>query len=489
MAIKQMLARLFGAKTQQRGFAGAQLNRLTASWSATSDTIDNELRTDLDALRSRSRTLENNNDYARNYLDMVETNLIGDHAPRLVPLVDNAPGNPDTLARRAIAESFAEWSKPGNCEISGAYSFTALCQNIARGTARDGEFLMREITGAAAGNKWGYTLQVLDVDRIATWKHRLAGTDQNAIVAGVEVDQYGRPVAYWFNTGPLNASTRQAERVLAGGVIHRFKVTRAEQKRGIPWMHASMVSMHYAGEFALSALMAAKHGADHLGYFVTPDGEPPALGGEEDEQGNKITTSAPGTWDTLPHGVDVRTVDSKYPNEVFGPFLKTANQRMAAGLPGANYPELCNDYEAVNFSSIRAAVINSRDEWKKLHKWFAESWLEPIFAGWLRWSLINGAITLPNGSPLPLAKADKFKAHAWQFRGWSWVDPLKDIETAKQALELKLTSRSRIAAEMGRDLEDVFDELQKEDKLADQYQITLAAPTSTQPAKPEDKAE
>lgn len=485
--IRRLLSNIFGSK-QKRGFTGAQLNRLTASWSAVSEKIDDELRTDLDALRSRSRTLENNNDYARNYLDMVETNMIGPEAPRLVSLADNAPGNPDTLARRAIAESFAEWSKPENCEVTGQYSFAAVCQNIARGTARDGEFLLRTIIGSAAGNRWNFALQILDVDRLATWKNQLGGQGQNAIVAGVEVNAVGRPVAYWFNTGPLSASGRQAERVLADGVLHRFKITRPEQKRGIPWMHASMVSMHYAGEFALSALMAAKHGADHLGYFVTPDGEPPTLSGEEDEQGNKITTSAPGTWDTLPHGVDVRTVDSKYPNEVFGPFLKTANQRMAAGLPGANYPELCNDYEAVNFSSIRAAVINSRDEWKKLHKWFAGAWLEPIFGKWLEMSMLSGAILMPNGSALPAAKLAKFRPHAWQFRGWSWVDPLKDIQTARESLDLKLTSRSRIAAEMGRDLEEVFDELQKEEALADTYEISLTTAPSA-PADPKEPTE
>ena len=75
-----------------------------------------------------------------------------------------------------------------------------------------------------------------------------------------------------------------------------------------------------------------------------------------------------------------------------------------------------------------------------------------------------------------MAKMDKFSAHAWQFRGWSWVDPLKDIQTAKEGIDLKITSRTRIAAEMGRDIEDVFDELQQEEKLAAKYGQSLAPP-------------
>lgn len=476
---KMQAAREARSRQQQaaifsRSFAAAQLNRLTSSWRATAERIDDEIRTDLDALRARSRALENNNDYARNYLDIVETNLIGEQAPRLVPLIDNAPGSPDLGARAAVAKGWAEWCGRGVCEVTGNYAFDDLCQAVSRGLARDGEVLVEFIRGPDAGNRFGFAVRLLDVARIATWKHRPPSAGENAICSGVEVNAQGRAVGYWLNDSAQEA--RRAVRVEASTLLHRFVIQRAEQKRGIPWMHASMLSMHYAGEFALSALMAAKHGADHLGFFVTPDGSPPPVGEPTaDEAGSRIATSAPGTWDTLPDGVDVKTVDSKYPNEVFGPFLKTANQRMASGLPGASYPELCNDYEAVNFSSIRAAILSARDEWRKRQRWFASAILDPIFDEWLRLSLLSGALLLDNGSALPLAKLPKFKAHGWRFRGWAWVDPVKDMEAARAAYELGITSLSRIASDMGRDIEDVFDERQSESALADRYGVTLNA--------------
>lgn len=468
-----------------RSFAAAKLNRLTNSWRLTAERIDDEIRNDLDALRSRSRTLENDNDFAKRYLELVETNIIGESAPRLVSLADNAPGSPDTGARRAIARSWAEWGQPGVCEVSGQYSWAGLCQAIVRCTARDGEALVFVRRGADAGNKWGFALQLLDVDRLATWLNRPASSGQNAIASGVEVGATGRPVAYHFNPGPMSAaSARTAERVDANTVLHRFIAHRPEQRRGVPWCHASMLSMYYAGEFALSALLAAKHGADHLGFFVTPDGEPPAIGdASPDEDGARIATSVAGTWDTLPAGVDVRNVDSKYPNEVFAPFLKAAYQRMSSGLPGASYPELCNDYESVNFSSIRAAILSGRDEWRKKHQWFASAWLDPIFADWLRLSLAGGVILLDNGAPLPAAKSAKFSAHTWQFRGWAWVDPLKDMQAAREALDLRLTSRTRLASEAGTDIEDIFDEQQTEIALASKYGIDLA-PAPAPPPMP-----
>lgn len=479
MGIGSRIARLFrGPQPARRQFAAAQLNRLTDSWRATQEKINDELRNDLDALRARARGLEHNNDYAAHYLEMVETNIIGDSPPRLVSTVENAPGKSDEGARAAIEAAWEDWGRAGVCEVSGKYSWLELCWAIVRGTARDGEFVLRPLRGSAAGNAYHYALQVIDVDRLATWMHRDPQPGINGIAAGVERDAYGRAVAYHFATSDRNS--RQVERVGAAEVLHKFIIRRADQARGIPWMSSAMLSMHYAGEFALSALIAAKHGADHIGFFTTPEGEP-ALVGDEQKDGSQIVTSAPGTFDTLPAGADFKQIDSKYPNEVFGPFIKSANQRMAAGLPGASYPELCNDYEAVNFSSIRAAVLASRDQWRKMHRWFALAWLEPIFADWLRFALANGAIRLANGSPLPIAKADKFKAHQWQFRGWSWVDPLKDAQAARQALNLKLTSRSRLAAEAGRDFEEVLAEHARDEAAAARWRINLTTPDKPAP--------
>ena len=85
-------------------------------------------------------------------------------------------------------------------------------------------------------------------------------------------------------------------------LIHAFKVERAEQVRGIPWMAPGMLSLHHLGGFGLSALLAAEHGANHYGFFITPDGGP-AIGGVDATSQETIMTSQPGTYDTLPAGV------------------------------------------------------------------------------------------------------------------------------------------------------------------------------------------
>ena len=446
----------------QRSFNAARVDRLTESWLTVQGQIREELRSDLDALRTRARDAELNNDFMRRFLELAETNIIGDQGPQLISTASDGR-TPDQLASDAIEAGFTDWSCAGICEVSGQLSFLDLCNSIIRGTARDGECLVQEILGADAGNAYGYALRVIDVARIATWHNREASPGQAAIRCGVELSAVGAPVAIWITESPVH---RAATRVPIDTLIHRYRHQFAEQPRGIPWAHAALLSMHFAGEFALSALVAAKAGADNLGFFVSPDGAPPPIGDPDgaDPAGPRIATSASGTWDTLPAGYDVKVPESKYPNEVFDPFIKSAHRRMAAGL-NVSYPTLCNDYADLNYNSIRATQQDDRDQWRKYQAWFKGAWLDRIFSRWLRMALAAGALTMPNGSALPAGKIGKFSARQWQFRGWESNDPLKDIAAFEKERALGVNSSTAYARARGRDVETIATEQQAEEAL------------------------
>lgn len=475
----------------QRLFAGAQLSRLTDSWRATLRAINDELKGDIDRLIARARELEANNDYVARYLNMVERHVVGPRGIRLQARVENAPGVPDDLANTAIEAGWKAWGRYGVGDITGHMSWDDLCRALMRGLARDGEFCVQEIRGRAARNKFGYALRVIDVASIATWMHRTAADGRNAIVMGVEIDADGREVALWFNRA-YDPARRTADRIPADTLIHRFRSMRPDQKRGITGLHAAMLTLHYTGEFSISALLNAKAGSDRLGFFFSPDGQPPPMGADglpelnaNGTTGAPIVTSTPGFYDTLPAGYDFKQITNPYPNDVFGPFVEVANQRAAAGLD-VSYPTLANNYGSVNFSSLRGATLEDRDAWKTLQNWFVEAFCETVFANWLELALANGALTMPNGSPLPLSKIGKFSAHEFRARGWPWVDPFKDAQTNEMRLRNKLTSPQRVLAEEGEDLEETLAEIAAAEKLAARYGIAFnfdqpAAPASEPP--------
>lgn len=457
---------------QVRRFAAARVDRLTADWLATTQSINQELRTDLDRLRARGRDLAHNNDYARKFVRMCQDNIVGPDGIRLQSRVQEAKGQPDRLASQAIEAAWANWQTMA--DATGRQHFTDMLRTAVGGLPSDGEFLLRMVVGTTAANPYGFAIQPIDVDRIDTTYTGRHG--QNLVHMGVEVDAYRRPVAlHLFVAHPNDGEhgSRQRERVPMAQLIHAFRPDRPDQLRGVPWMAPGMLSLHHLGNFKLAALLAAEHGANHYGFFTTPDGQAP-IGVDDATTGEAITTSQPGTYDTLPAGVTFTPHESKYPEQNFGPFVKTTLQRIASGW-GVAYHSLANDLEGVSFSSIRSGTLEERDRWMTDQQWLIHAVLERIFATWLQAALLSGAITMPNGSALPAAKLGKFARHEWQPRRWDWVDPKADTEASILKVRAGLMAPQDLAASMGYDFDDVLANIKAAQDLAATYGISLPA--------------
>lgn len=458
------------ARQAQRRFDGAVVDRLTASWQATNVAIDFELRTDLNRLRARARDMAKNNEYAIKFLRMVRNNVVGPDGFTLQCRAADPNGETDTVANKAIEAAFDRWSRPGNCEVSGQLSFTDICRVLIMGLARDGEFMLRRVRG---GGEFGYQLQLFDMSRLDTLYNVAASASRNAIIMGVEIDQFRRPVAYHMWTAPQLPGdfTRYRERIPASEIIHRYVPIEIEQTRGVPWMHGAMRRMNDLNGYREAAVIAARVGASKMGFFTSPDGQPASVDGTDDA-GNMLTDAKPGTFETLPNGYGFESFNPDYPHAQFETFTKATLRGIASAI-GVAYNGLANDLEGVNFSSIRAGVLEERDEWLVIQNWFISAFLVPVFEDWLDASLMRGAITLPTGSALPAVKRPKFSAHVWQGRRWQWVDPLKDVQAAITAIDNGLTSPQQIAAQTGRDVEDVLDELARYQQMVAEKGVVL----------------
>jgi len=472
-----------GRRIASRRFDGAVIDRLTASWVASAQSIDQELRTDLDKLRQRSRDLFKNNEYAKKFGRLVRNNVVGAEGFALQVRALNASGQPDTADSNAVESAFWRWSRPQHCDAARRQSFADLCRSLLLTTARDGEFLVRKVRGAG---EFGLRLQVLDVNRLDTRFNREATQGQNAIVMGVEIDVYRAPVAYHILTR-ADALSRERERVPADEIVHGFMPIEDEQTRGVPWLHAAMRRLNDLNGYREAAVIAARVGAAKMGIWETPDGGPPpgVDGGPEDPSGGDyVTDASPGHFDFAPPGYKLHTFDPTYPHDQFDAFCKAALRGIASAA-GVAYPSLGNDLENVNFSSIRAGVIEERDEWMVIQNWFITTFLVPVYEEWLELALMRGAIRLPQGSVLPASKLSKYQDHQWQGRRWQWVDPLKDIQASVIAIQNRLASPQQIAAQTGRDLEEVIDDIARFNSLLESKNVSAppstAAPLSGKP--------
>lgn len=467
----------------KRAYEAAKMDRLTANWPAWSQSMDWDLRIGLNALRSRSRYLTQNNEYGKKFLQMCSTHVVGPNGFQLrVRVMDTDAKGKKTLDRAAsdaIRDAFLEWGKKGNCDVTGQYSFFDVCNLYIRCVARDGESLVRKVYGKAAG-PYGFQLQVLDVERLDVMLNDTL-TNGNIVKMGVETTEYGKPVAYHIRTkhpGDNLFTTVQGstyQRVAAGDMYHHFVADRPEQNRGVPWMHAAMTKIQNLGGYEESAIVAARTGASKMGFFKTPDGNAEPLSTDQQDDGKFMTDAEPGVFDVLPEGYDFVPFDPDYPHAMFDAFVKACLRGIASGL-GVSYNTLSNDLEGVNFSSIRTGVLEERDNWMVIQNWMIENFLSDVFTTWLKYALLSGSIALPNGSVLPNAKFDKFNAAVWQGRRWQWVDPLKDVEANVLAINNGLRSRSDSISDQGKDIDDVFAQLSEEQKKISDLGIIIENP-------------
>ena len=275
-----------------RNFEAAMSDRLNASWNHPSLTANEEIARALEITRNRARDLAKNNEFAKKYLDLVVANVVGSNGFSLQALASE-DGTPDALARSLIETAFATWSRRGNCEVSARLCFADVQRQVIESWARDGEALLIQITGKDAGNAHGYTLRLLEIERLPV-QYTKDLKDGKQAVMGVELDQNNKAVAYWINKGRIGSGySAQANltRVDASEVIHIFKPYRPEQVRGFPSMHAVIAGLKMLDGYEEAAIVAARVGASKMGFFTTPDGDSAPLGDDKDEQGNYITDS------------------------------------------------------------------------------------------------------------------------------------------------------------------------------------------------------
>jgi lambda family phage portal protein len=484
----------YAPRRGRRDFAAARFDRLTGGWNSTNASANADLFRALDTLRARSRDLCNNNDYAKRFVGMVAANVVGGTGFTLQARVYDKPGVPDSGANDAIEQAWARWCKRGTCDVTGRLSFRDLQILIAKAVARDGECLVRRVRGKSAGNAFGYALQVIDIDRLDTRLIQPAEGNKNEIRMGVEVDAFGKSVAYWLrgyhpgDTYGIAAGAVQAahQRVPAGEILHIYQADRPEQLRGLPWMHAAMTRLNNLGGYEEAAVIACRVGAAKMGFFTSPDGQPPMDG--EDAQGVPYLEADAGSFGVLPAGVDFKPFDPDYPSAMYADFVKACLRGIASGL-GVAYHALANDLEGVNFSSIRSGTLEERDQWISLQEWFKDAFMEPVFDDWLASALAFGQVTLANGSPLPASKAEKFTGHVFQGRRWSWVDPLKDMNAKIIAIQNGLQSPQSVAAELGVDYEDVLVQIRQAQDLAGKLGVTIGAPAPVKDSPEEESAE
>ncbi len=432
-----------------------------SGWLQATQPINREIRSGLDILRARSREATQNDDYMRRFLQLVQINVVGHQGIVLQARSKDPDGKPDTLANNTIEEAWRDWGRIGSCDMTGRYSWRSFERQVIRSVAQDGEaFVYLHNT---QNNVYGFGVKLFDPELIDTQLNKERDVSGSRIVMGIELNEHDRPTAYYIKetTGEVINHTRKYNRVEATNIIHFYLPEWIDGVRGLPWCSQSLFRMGMLAGYEEAELVAARVAAAKMGFFTANEGGE-YIGDDVDADGNLIMDAEAGAFEKLPQGVGFETFDPQHPTTAFKDFVKANLRGVAAGL-GLSYNSLANDLEDVNYSSLRQGAIDERSTWMMLQDWMIESFNDRIYRRWLKSSLDRGVLQVA-GRPLKKERFLKYANVSWQGRRWQWIDPSKEITAHEKAIELGIKSRSDVIREQGRDPEDVWQEIAKENE-------------------------
>lgn len=403
-------------------------------------------------IRERAAYAARNNATAAAAVSALVSNIVG---PGIVP----SPQHPDPAERARLAELFTRWTD--RADFDGGLDFYGLQALAVRQWVETGESFAHLLLDDDAGPDVPLRLRLLHPSQVPTdWPMALVN---NRVRGGIEHDEMGRRLAYlalpFRPEDPFLAMARAGwspVRLPAEDVVHLFEALEPGQVRGLSWFAPVLLALSELDQLQDAALVRAKLANLICAALVDPNGDAGGLPGTV--SGGVLTTGLePGTILPLRPGTSLEFFDPTE-SQHYGPFVKEHLRAIAAGL-GLPYEVLTGDLSGVNYSSIRAGLVEFR---KRLEHWqhnvVVFRLCRPVWDRWVRTAVLSGAI-----DPARYA-AERAAYHdvEWLPPRQEWVDPAKDLAAEVGAIGAGLMSRTQALARRGVDIARVRAEIAAE---------------------------
>ena len=453
------------ARIGKRAYNSAQVSRLTNGLNGSNGSADNELVASLQTLRTRSRQLIRDSAFAKRAKVIVVNNVIG-HGMCIQPQVKTTRDTYADSINEAIEDAWEKWSCAESCHTGGTLHFSDLERAAFGQIFEAGEVFIRIHRSQFGESEVPFALELIEPERLADdYSQPGPVAAGNQVRMGVEVDGFFRPVAYWIRTTHPSEvrftrdATVRIERIPAEDIFHLRLVDRWPQTRGEPWMHSVVRKLNDIDGYTEAEIIAARSAASYMGFIESDNVDDP--NNEVQNDGSLQTELQPGIIDRLRPGEKFNFAAPNRPNANAEGFLRFMLREMAAGT-GVSYESLSRDYSQSNYSSSRLALLDDRDLWKTFQLWWMRTFRMELHKEWLQAAVLSSAVRVSLGQYAE--DPTKFEAVTFKARGWSWVDPTKEVEAYKEAVKAGFITVADVIAQTGNgnDLEDVLEGRERE---------------------------
>ncbi len=378
--------------------------------------------------------------------------------------------------RQALQELWSDWIAEADFdEVNSFYGLQAL---VVRTVINSGEaFIIKKPRPLEEGLSVPLQLQVIEPDMLADDIPDEQLADGGYVKGGIRFSKEGKRTAYCFyRSHPAELSYFEGKTgtvwVRADSVLHVYRVERPGQTRGAPWGSSCLLRLHELDQYEDAELVRKKTAALFAAFIQEATADSvgsPVLGARKTRTGKRLTGLNPGTLQYLQPGQEVKFSSPADVGTTYEPWLRYQLLSIAKGF-GITYEMLTGDLRGVNYSSIRAGLLEFRRLCQQVqHHLIIHQLCRPVGQWFMDYAVASGAIVIPDFS----TRRRYYSRISWRTPRWEEVDPLKKHLADLGDVRAGFSPISDKQAERGYDMEELFDMISDANELIDEYGLRL----------------
>lgn len=410
------------------------------------DVGPNGYNAEIEKVRRRSRWMYANDSFYRQACRQVANNVV--HY-----------GIKPVIKDKKLLKLWKRWQK--EADVRGRLDFYGLQYVAGFVIPRDGEALVRFRERRPGDMRSGinFQLQMLEADHLPL-DYTQQAPNGNWIVSGVERDGIERPSGYWlYDHHPKDwqGTGQQSlipKRVPAEDMLHVYMPERLSDSRGYPWGASALNITERIRTSDEAQVEKQLTQASMAGVYKKPrlstDEPSEEFDTDTDENGNDFVAVERGSFALVPEDWDVEFAPQTQSDANYGVFRREHLSGLAVAM-GLAVEHITLNFEKLNDRTYRAVMLECQRFIESIqYHLFVNQFCKPVWRRFLSFAVLHGLWSVPEGDDLE----DWFEIE-WMAPARGHIHPLQEITAFREAVASGFTSRKRVAASFGEDIEDI----------------------------------
>lgn len=462
---------------------GAQRKGTLKTWRPVALGTDAQIAMERETIIERAIDLVSSDPHAAGIVENIATLVVGSGL-RPYPQIDSAITglSKEQIKTLSAAQkaSYRKWT--GYADAAARMSFESIEYLALRQFTQFGEFLFTVPMVDRPGRPYYLALQPIHPLRLKT---PVDLYKQDNIREGVEVGEYGEPVAYWIKmTGSgsgwkadvssnfVRIPARAGHRMK---VIHCFYQTDSEQFRGYSFFSPAMKFLRDLSDYLDAELVSNIVTAAMAVFIETAAADPYTLANAQatiTDTGYKSDGSAydqryqeiePGAIMYGSTGEKPHLLAAQRPGATFGIFLKEIEKSISLGF-NIPQPVLFKNFDGMSYAGYRSAMLEAWRVVTSRRRWLSQALCQPVWQMLMEEAYLRGEL----GQVDFYSKMLDLCACDWVGAPKGQIEPLKEVQADVLEIQHNLKSREEVMLERGRDLQTTFDQIEEEQAMMEE---------------------